>query len=48
MDIKKKFVKMNMKLIQRIIQTMIISDDGVGFPENYNISDSDSLGLKIV
>jgi two-component sensor histidine kinase len=28
--------------------TMIISDNGVGFPQDYNIQNSDSLGLKIV
>ena len=28
--------------------SMIISDNGVGFPKDYNIQDSDSLGLKIV
>jgi two-component sensor histidine kinase len=27
---------------------MIISDNGVGFPMDYNIQDGDSLGLKIV
>ena len=27
---------------------MIVSDNGVGFPQNYNIQNSDSLGLKIV
>jgi hypothetical protein len=28
--------------------SMIISDNGVGFPMDYNIQDGDSLGLKIV
>ena len=28
--------------------SMIVSDNGVGFPQNYNIQNSDSLGLKIV
>jgi PAS domain S-box-containing protein len=28
--------------------TMIVSDNGVGFPDGYDIKDSDSLGLKIV
>ena len=28
--------------------SMIISDNGIGFPKDYNIQDSDSLGLKIV
>ena len=28
--------------------SMIISDNGVGFPQDYNIQNSDSLGLKIV
>ena len=27
---------------------MIISDNGVGFPKDYNIQNSNSLGLKIV
>jgi len=28
--------------------SMIISDNGVGFPKDYNIQNSNSLGLKIV
>jgi two-component sensor histidine kinase len=28
--------------------SMIVSDNGVGFPQDYNIENSDSLGLKIV
>jgi PAS domain S-box-containing protein len=28
--------------------SMIISDNGVGFPQDYNVENSDSLGLKIV
>jgi PAS domain S-box-containing protein len=28
--------------------SMIVSDNGVGFPQDYNIQNSDSLGLKIV
>ena len=28
--------------------TLIVSDNGVGFPQDYNIQNSDSLGLKIV
>lgn len=27
---------------------MIVSDNGVGFPQDYNIQNSDFLGLKIV
>ena len=28
--------------------SMIVSDNGIGFPQHYNIQNSDSLGLKIV
>ena len=28
--------------------SMIVSDNGIGFPQHYNIENSDSLGLKIV
>jgi PAS domain S-box-containing protein len=30
------------------IYTMIVADNGVGFPEDYNIENTDTLGLRIV